>query len=379
MATLFGTLHSAWRGWWSPYFRDSQGHPLWATLAVTFLFSLAIAVTLTAFAWVFSGGRADPWRLLWMNFVVAQAIGFSIHGLFVLVARVVGTERIDRLGGFWRAAVFSGVPLLGVFIGYAIGFGLIASIDQRFSFRWISGWFVVGALMIWAVLSVFWWGYARNQMRLAETRQQLASDRARAAELERQALDAQLRTLQAQIEPHFLFNTLANVVSLIDSAPADARRMLEQMIALLRRSLAASRTERVSLAQEAELLRAYLEILAIRMGPRLRYQIDIPPSLGGCAVAPLLLQPLVENAIRHGLEPKVEGGRVRVAARAADGRLQLEVQDDGLGFGETTQGGGVGLVNLRERLAALYGESASLTIEDGDPGTRVRIALPLQA
>ncbi len=377
MATLFGTLRSVWRGWWSPYFRDMQGHPLWAAVAVTFLFSLAIAVTLTAFVWVFSDYRSDPWRLLWTNFVIAQAIGFSIHGLFALVARLMGAERIDRWRELSRAALSSGVALLGVVIGYAIGFGLIAGVDPRVSFRWVQGWFV-GALMIWALLSVFAWSYVRNQVKLAEARQQLANDRARAAELQRQALAAQLRTLQAQIEPHFLFNTLANVASLIDSAPADARRMLEQMIALLRRSLAASRTERVTLAEEAELLRAYLEIVGIRMGPRLRYEIDIPESLGGRTVAPLLLQPLVENAIRHGLEPKVEGGRVRVAARAAGGRLQLEVEDDGLGFGETTQGVGVGLVNLRERLAALYGESASLTIEDRHPGTRVRIALPME-
>jgi signal transduction histidine kinase len=379
MATMFDTLRAAWRGWWSPYFRDSRGHPLWAALTVTFLFSLAIALTLTAFTWVFSGGRIDLWRFLWINFVVSQAIGFSIHGLFVLAAKVVGVERIDSWRGLRRAALFSAVPLVGVFIGYATGFSLVAVFDRGFSFRWLSGWFVAGALMIWAVLSLFWWRFARNQMRLAEAEQQLAIDRARAADLERQAIDAQLRTLQAQIEPHFLFNTLANVVSLIESQPASARRMLERLIDLLRASLSASRARTATLAQEFELCQAYLDILAIRMGARLRCELVLPHELRALPLPPMLLQPLVENAIQHGLEPKVEGGCIRLAAQQAGDQLEITVQDDGIGFAAMTRAGGVGLSNLRERLAACFGPRARLVIEDARPGTRVRLLLPLPA
>lgn len=126
-------------------------------------------------------------------------------------------------------------------------------------------------------------------------------------------------------------------------------------------------------------MRAYLEILSIRMGPRLAYEIDIPAPLHAQRVPPLLLQPLVENAIQHGIEPKVEGGTVRVQARPDGEMLALEVSDDGLGCGAATRGGGVGLTNLRQRLAAHYGELGRLSIEDGAPGTRVRLTLPLSA
>ncbi|MDZ7651567.1 MAG: sensor histidine kinase [Burkholderiaceae bacterium] len=250
---------------------------------------------------------------------------------------------------------------------------------DRVRLRFLSGWFVAGALMIWALLSLFWWRFYVGKFRLAEAEKQLAADRERAAVLERQALDARLRSLQAQIEPHFLFNTLANVVSLVDAQPADAKRMLERLIDLLRGSLSASRAQHATLGQEADLLRAYLDILAIRMAHRLRYEIAIDVSLRAQPLAPMLLQPLVENAIQHGLEPKVEGGRVRITASERGPELEVVVEDDGVGFGATTRGGGVGLSNLRERLAALYGVRARLAIEDARPGTRARLTLPLDA
>jgi sensor histidine kinase YesM len=243
----------------------------------------------------------------------------------------------------------------------------------------LSSWFFVGALMIWALLSLFLWRYYAGKFRLAEAERQLAADRARTSELQRQALDAQLRALQAQVEPHFLFNTLANVTSLIDAQPAAARRMLERLIELLRGSLSASRAHHATLGQEAELVRAYLEILAIRMGARLRYEIAIDESLHALPLPPMLLQPLVENAIRHGLEPKIDGGRVRVTATARDGVVEIVVEDDGVGFGATTRGGGTGLANLRARLEARFGAQARLAIEDARPGTRVRLSLPRAA
>ncbi|MGZ9058252.1 MAG: sensor histidine kinase, partial [Burkholderiaceae bacterium] len=201
-------------------------------------------------------------------------------------------------------------------------------------------------------------------------------ERAKAVELQRQAIDAQLRSLQAQIEPHFLFNTLANVVSLIDTAPNKARLMLERLIELLRASLAASRSERTTLGQETALIAAYLDILRIRMGERLSYSIDVPPELLGVSIPPLSLQPLVENSIKHGLEPKLEGGSVRLSARAADGALLLDVEDDGLGFSPRAVTG-VGLTNLRDRMTSLYGAKARLVVEELARGTRVRMTIPL--
>jgi sensor histidine kinase YesM len=183
--------------------------------------------------------------------------------------------------------------------------------------------------------------------------------RQRAAELERGRIEAQLKLLQAQIEPHFLFNTLANLDALIATDPPRARVMLAHLNDYLRATLAAARKERNSLEEEFALLRNYLEVLAIRMGARLRYELALPETLASLQVPPMLLQPLVENAVKHGLEPKVEGGSLKVSAREERGRLVLEVADSGLGE-QGSGGSGVGLANLRERLAAAFGGLAQV-------------------
>lgn len=182
--------------------------------------------------------------------------------------------------------------------------------------------------------------------------------------LERQLLDARLRLLQAQIEPHFLFNSLANVAALIEAEPTLAGRLLDALIRYLRSSLARTRAEGGTLGDEVDLLTAYLDVLKIRMGERLRYVFEIAPELVAAPLPPMLLQPLVENAIRHGLEPKVAGGSLRIAARREGARLLLSVTDDGLGFAGAP-GDGVGLSNIRARLAALFGPAARLDLRSG--------------
>jgi sensor histidine kinase YesM len=192
--------------------------------------------------------------------------------------------------------------------------------------------------------------------------------------------EARLRALQAQIEPHFLYNTLANVVSLIDSQPAKARRMLERFIDYLRASLSASRAEHATLQGELDLAGAYLDVLGVRMEGRLRWRFDVDPAISALPIAPMLLQPLVENAIMHGIEPKLEGGEIVVRARLEDGLLCLEVCDSGLGLrtAPPRPGGGVGLSNLRERLRQLYGPAAQLQlIENPAGGVTSRLLLPL--
>ena len=141
-------------------------------------------------------------------------------------------------------------------------------------------------------------------------------ERGRAESIERQIAEARLKLLQAQIEPHFLFNTLANLDALIGIDPARARVMLGHLNDYLRATLASARKERNTLADEFALLDGYLEVIGVRMGPRLSFSLDLPDALKACEVPPMLLQPLVENAIKHGLEPKIEGGRIEIAARA---------------------------------------------------------------
>jgi LytS/YehU family sensor histidine kinase len=185
--------------------------------------------------------------------------------------------------------------------------------------------------------------------------------RHRAAELERARIEAQLKLLQAQIEPHFLFNTLANLDALIATDPPRARAMLRHLNDYLRAALAAARRDRNTLADEFALLRGYLEVQAMRMGARLRFRLELPERLADMALPPLLLQPLVENAIKHGLEPKVQGGEVSVSARANGAGVVLEVLDTGVGAASpATAGTGVGLSNLRARLAAAYAGAARM-------------------
>lgn len=268
----------------------------------------------------------------------------------------------------------AGIPIVGCLIGYWIGLTLLG-VDVS---RIVQGAprVVVAIVIVSIIFSTFWYRYLAGKTRLERAEAESERERAKAVDLQRQAIDAQLRSLQAQIEPHFLFNTLANVVSLIDTAPDKARLMLERLIELLRASLAATRSERTTLGQETALIAAYLDILRIRMGERLSYTISVPPELLNVSIPPLSLQPLVENSIKHGLEPKLEGGSVHLSARAADGALQLDVEDDGLGF-SPHPGAGVGLANLRDRISSLYGAKARLVIEELARGTRVRMTIPL--
>lgn len=210
--------------------------------------------------------------------------------------------------------------------------------------------------------------------------ERLHAARLQAEAAQRQAAEHQLRLLQSQLEPHMLFNTLANLRVLIGLDPPRAQAMLDRLIAFLRSTLAASRAPRHALAAEFDRTADYLALMAVRMGDRLQTTLSLPEDLRELQVPPLLLQPLVENAIQHGLEPKIEGGRIEVHARAEDHTLLLTVLDTGAGLGAGPRpGGGFGLAQVRERLATLYGERAAFTIEDAAAGgTRATVRLPLE-
>ncbi|MCY7319812.1 MAG: histidine kinase [Ramlibacter sp.] len=180
-------------------------------------------------------------------------------------------------------------------------------------------------------------------------------------EARRHASEAQLKLLESQLEPHMLFNTLANLRVLIGADPQRAQQMLDHMIAYLRATLSASRASTHTLQAEFDRLGDYLELMAVRMGPRLVYTLELPPELAQQRVPTLLLQPLVENSIQHGLEPKVQGGRITVSARRDGDSLVLQVADTGVGTaGAPASGRGFGLTQVRERLTTLYGAAAGL-------------------
>ena len=252
------------------------------------------------------------------------------------------------------------------------------------------GEFLPSLAMLWIVASlIIKISYKRQVQAQAQAAQ--AVETAESEALKRQVVEARMAAMQAQVEPHFLFNTLASIDHLIEVDPKRASQMQKNLIALLRASMPTMREandggaglgKSRDLGRELMVIRPYLEILKVRMEERLATEIDVPDGLLSAEIPPMMVQTLVENAIKHGLEPKPEGGRLTLKAEIVHGKLAVSVADTGLGFGRaassgTTAGTGVGLANIRERLQLRYGARASLTItENPGGGTRVVLAVP---
>lgn len=194
--------------------------------------------------------------------------------------------------------------------------------------------------------------------------------------LERELASARVQLLQAQVEPHFIFNALANVRRLMRTDAAAARTLLADLLRYLEEALPRLRDDNTTLGREAELVRAYLAVHQVRMGPRLRFEVDVPAALADRQMPPMLLLTLVENALKHGLQPMVDGGSLVVRARATDGQLTITVADTGRGMGSGS-GHGTGLANVRARLRSMYGAAASLALAVNEPrGVVATITLP---
>jgi TM2 domain-containing membrane protein YozV/TolA-binding protein len=218
-----------------------------------------------------------------------------------------------------------------------------------------------------------------------EQRAVIAESRERTESHARQLAEARLTLMRAQVEPHFLFNTLAHVQALQEIDPPQASTMLERLISYLRAAMPSMRETKSTLGREVDVVRAYLDLLKIRMGDRLKYFINVPADMNNVSLPPTMIATLVENAIKHGLEPKKEGGSIAVQVRKLEAtaehpeRMEVLVADDGLGFGAADTGGtGIGLANTRERLKMLYGSHAELAVEPNAPsGVRAIIRVPL--
>jgi signal transduction histidine kinase len=229
------------------------------------------------------------------------------------------------------------------------------------------------------ILKVSYKGTIQAEVKAAE-----ATETAESEQLKRQVIEARMAAMQAQVEPHFLFNTLASIDHLIETDPPRASQMQKNLIALLRASMPSMREASPTahnLGREMAVIRPYLEILKVRMEDRLQTRISVPDGLLSAEFPSMMIQSLVENAIKHGLEPKAEGGTLDVTAEIVHGNLAVTVADTGLGFGRAaTAGTGIGLANIRERLKLLYGERASMVVADNSPsGTVVTLTVPYQA
>jgi len=242
-----------------------------------------------------------------------------------------------------------------------------------------------------ATVAAFYLGVGRNYLTyalIAAAYQALAyhqtiREREReAARLEVDLAEAKLSTLENRLRPHFLFNTLNAVAALVREDPAAAESMIGQLSDLLRASLRTDARTEVRLEDELHLVRQYLAIQQARFQDRLQISVEISEAARAAYVPQLILQPLVENAIRHGIAPRESGGSVWVFADRPDGRLRLTVEDDGVGIGNSppaSAGGGIGLTGLRSRLAHIYGPNQRVDVMDRKPaGTRVMVEIPFR-
>jgi sensor histidine kinase YesM len=349
----------------------------WRGLLFTSVLCTLIAIVLTVL------DRGSFGVKLVYSFAIGLSCWALIDGLRLAINALVkraGRRHGETLEGpdvliGWRGMVPLALlamlfgPALGLTIADALTGGRSTSLLQfgATSTRLTLAFSVIGTLAAVFVVS---------------TLERLAAARASAERAQRVAAEAQLRLLQSQLEPHMLFNTLANLRVLIGVDAARAQAMLDHLNAYLRATLGASRALQHPLADEFSRLADYLALMAVRMGPRLQVRLDLPAELAALPVPPLLLQPLVENSIKHALEPQVEGGRIDITARRIGQQLVLTVHDTGAGPGAaaTGTGSGFGLAQVRERLATVYGGSASLTLQaagDTEGGTLATLRLPL--
>ena len=282
----------------------------------------------------------------------------------------------SALTGWPQGAAALALPAVAIFTGYGVGTSLADAFFGWSSWDGSPAAQLPVSLLITAVagVSCTYYFYNRGKQTYLQSQMALASQ---------QAAEARLKLLETQIEPHMLFNTLANLRALISTDPDRALTMLDHLNNYLRATLAASRTTpghtSHTLQTEFDRLRDYMELMAVRMGPRLRYTLDLPPELARLPLPALLLQPIVENSIKHGLEPSRAGGEIRISARLANQQLCLEVADTGQGLapGQDNPANGFGLTQVRERLHSLYGDNFSLDMRPHMPqGLVTTLLLP---
>ncbi len=358
-----------------PFFRrwkPSQLRSIVLTAILCGVIIALIALTVAAF-----GGRLT-WTRIQEIAVFTLAIGYVQHFMYTMVIRT------SRRMHSWAPVLMHPLmlslvlPVFGIYVGFMLALAILSGGTLLFNFG--QGWreFLFAACISIAIGWMLWEASEASRKREVERRER-AELEAAAARSDKERATAELKALRAQVEPHFLYNTLSNVVSLIDREPATAKHMTERLIGYLRHTLDASRRDNATVGDELNIIVDYLEILRLRMGERLAYVIEVTDATRALPLSPMLLQPLVENAIKHGLEPKIDGGRIIVAAAVRDGALQIRVEDTGLGFGVATDtaGSGSGLTNVRARLKALHGDAAKLTIEQPQQGTRICIRVPI--
>ena len=306
-----------------------------------------------------------------INLIMSQSFGISICSMIMLLLWIFKPkpEKIVSVAFVVIIGIVSGTVIglqIGSFVLQQI-FSITLMQLEKSLFRTI-----ILAITLGIIFSYFF----ISTSRLRTSQEVIQQERIKRLSSEKETLEANLRLLQAQIEPHFLFNTLSNVLSLIDTNPTDGKSMLVDLIHYLRTSLSRTLPDQTTLDQEMDMIKAYLNIQKLRMGDRLHFRIELPDAVRQLPFPPMLLQPLVENAIRHGLEPKMEGGEIMIKVAEKDDFIRIEVTDTGAGFSSCDKTG-VGIGNVRERIRLLYEAKGRLILEENKPnGVKAIIEVP---
>jgi sensor histidine kinase YesM len=331
----------------------------WLALLVIVLVNTGIA----AVYWI-----EDP-RPFWHPLVTVQCYGLAIAYCVNVAAPWESPRPLLRLAVAVAIGATIGAALTILVKGYTLAY--VIEKQKIFALNFITGFFNGVFVSLFFVLKF-------RETRAAEALHKAEAERLL---LSKHAMESELKLMQAQIEPHFLFNTLASVQFLTETDPPQASRLLGHLLSYLRAALPQMRSASTTLGQEIEFAEAYLNILRMRMGPRLDFRIDVPEALRTHPFPPVLLISVVENAVTHGLEPMAAGGHITIAARHDGDCLRVTVTDTGSGLSaESRPGRGVGLTNIRERLAALFGARGRFTLEDAPPrGARATIEVPVGA
>jgi len=330
-----------------------------------FVYTIIISTVIAAFLTV----TGITTKSFLINFIMSQSFGVPICSTILFLLWMLKPNKISSFALIFIIGIGGGT-LIGLQIGPFVLRQIFSIVLDQPEKGFLQT--LILAITFGSVASYFF--YSRARLKISE--EEIQQEKIKRLSSEKEALEANLRMLQAQIEPHFLFNTLSNILSLIDTNPANGKSMLVDLIHYLRTSLSRTFPDQITLDREIDMIKAYLNIQKIRMGERLHFQIELPEALREHPFPPMLLQPLVENAVKHGLEPKMEGGEIMIQAVEEDDLIRIEVTDTGLGF-SSFQGGGVGIGNVKERIRLLYGGKGRLILEENKPnGARAIVEVP---
>lgn len=336
----------------------------WWNISLLKYFLTAILISVVSGTYVFLT-QGEWWPAdFWTIQIYSNCIVFSVLACHFVLRMLVPQIKLSFA---LRMAILAPALVLGYEVGSAIAAYLSGHPVVSGAFMRMSK--VEQLIIVTSIVSAIYlfWSHRR-----------IAEEKTARAEAMRLAAEVQLRLLQSQLEPHMLFNTLANLHSLIEVDAERSQLMVEHLIELMQRTLSASRKETVALRDEFALIEAYLKLMAIRMGPRLSFNLILPDSLAHVRLPAMLLQPLVENAIKHGLEPKIEGGTIEIKAVECGKWLQVSICDTGTGLSESMNEECYGITHVQERLRVLYGDEAIFSLQ-GMPagGVMSMIRMPL--